>query len=297
VLTEKARRIGQGDLSNSLVLRRTDEFGDLAEEMNAMCDALARANARVGAETRARLQTIEQLRHADRLSTVGKLAAGVAHELGTPLSIVSGHAEMIAKGEVKGAKIVESASIIDRETKRIARIVRSLLEFARRKGPEGETCNVGEAASRCIAMFEPIAEKARIQIRLEPGATVPATIDPDSLQQILANLLTNAIQAMPSGGTVHMTVGSETSSPRGLPDSPREYVRLDISDDGNGIAPDVLPHIFEPFFSTKESGDGTGLGLSVVFGIIEDHGGWIAVDSHLSKGTTFSVFLPKAQGS
>jgi two-component system, NtrC family, sensor kinase len=276
-------------------LRRTDELGDLAIAMNAMCDALALANARAAAEMRARLEALEQLRHAERLSTVGKLAAGVAHELGTPLSIVSGHAEMIASGEVQGVEVVESAGIIDREAKRIARIVRSLLDFARKKGPEGETCNVTEVAHRCVALFEPVADKNGAEIHVESSAALSALIDEDSLQQIVTNLLANSIQAMPSGGAVRIKVTSESTAPKGLVDQPQDYVRLDISDDGQGIAPEVLPHIFEPFFSTKEPGDGTGLGLSVVFGIVEDHGGRIAVDSQPGKGTTFSVFLPKAQ--
>lgn len=295
LLMEKARRTGQGDLESPLVLGSTDELADLAEEMNAMCDALGHANKRVATEAHARLEALEQLRHADRLSTVGKLAAGVAHELGTPLSVVSGHAEMIASGEVQGAKIVESANIIDREAKRIARIIRSLLDFARRKGPEGETSDVAEAANRGIALFQPLADKSRVQIGLEAGASASATIDQDSLQQITTNLLANALQAMPTGGTVRMKVSGETRTPpKGL-NEPGDYVRLDIQDDGPGIAPEVLPHIFEPFFSTKEPGDGTGLGLSVVYGIVEDHGGFISVDSQVGTGTTFSVFLPKAK--
>jgi signal transduction histidine kinase len=144
-------------------------------------------------------------------------------------------------------------------------------------------------------MFEPIAEKTRVEIRLEPTSLVSAVVDRDSLQQILTNLLTNAIQAMPRGGLVRMRVSSEVTSPTGSAGPPKDYVRLDISDHGNGIAPEVLPHIFEPFFSTKDPGDGTGLGLSVVFGIVHDHGGFISVDSQLGKGTTFSVFLPKGE--
>ena len=131
-----------------------------------MCDALARAKAEVASETHARQLAVEQLRHAERLSTVGKLAAGVAHELGTPLSIVSGHAEMIANREVQGDKVLDSAAIIDRETQRMARIVRSLLGFARRKGPEGQSCNVRETASECLALFKPKAEKANVHMQL-----------------------------------------------------------------------------------------------------------------------------------
>ena len=295
LLIDKARRVGRGDFSAPLVLPRSDEFQSLALEMNAMCDALAHAKEEVASETRARQLALEQLRHADRLSTVGKLAAGVAHELGTPLSIVSGHAEMIVNGEVLGDKVIDSAAIIDREAQRIARIVRSLLGFARRKGPEGGTCDVAAVAQSALALFRPMAEKAHLLLELEATCNCRATIDQDSLQQVMTNLLSNAIQAMSSGGAIRLTVTTETEK---IPKEPerdaRDFVRLDVSDAGPGIAAEVLPHIFEPFFSTKGPGDGTGLGLSVVYGIVEDHGGFIVGDSKPGKGSRFSVFLPVA---
>lgn len=294
-LIDKARRVGRGDFSAPLVLPRSDEFQSLALEMNAMCEALAQAKAEVASETRARQVALEQLRHADRLSTVGKLAAGVAHELGTPLSIVSGHAEMIVNGEVRGPKVIESATIIDREARRIARIVRSLLGFARRKGPEGGSSDVAAVASASLALIQPMAEKAGVGLELVAAANCRATIDQDSLQQVMTNLLSNAIQAMSTGGTVQLTVTRETArEPRAPERAPRDFVRLNVSDRGPGIAAEVLPHIFEPFFSTKGPGEGTGLGLSVVYGIVEDHGGFISVESQAGKGSCFSVFLPVA---
>jgi signal transduction histidine kinase len=298
LLVDKARRVGRGDFSAPLVLPRGDEFQSLALEMNAMCDALARAKDEVLSETRARQLALEQLRHADRLSTVGKLAAGVAHELGTPLSIVSGHAEMIANGEVRGAKVVDSAVIIDREARRIARIVRSLLGFARRKGPEGGTSDVKDAAAGAISLLQSMAEKADILLGLEASANCRATIDQDSLQQVMTNLLSNAIQAIGSAGAIQLRITAEsTKSPKVIDGAPRDFIRLDVIDDGPGISAEVLPHIFEPFFSTKGPGDGTGLGLSVVYGIIEDHGGFISVESELGKGSRFSVFLPAAEAA
>ncbi len=295
LLIDKARRVARGDFSAPLVLSRGDEFQSLAFEMNAMCDALAHAKEEVASETRARQLALEQLRHADRLSTVGKLAAGVAHELGTPLSIVSGHAEMIVNGEVVGDKVIDSATIIDREAQRIARIVRSLLGFARRKGPEGGASDVAAVAQSALALFRPMAEKAHIELELEAAADCPATIDQDSLQQVTTNLLSNAIQASRSSGAIRLTVTRQSEKlPKEPERGPRDFVRLEVIDDGPGIASDVLPHIFEPFFSTKGPGDGTGLGLSVVYGIVEDHGGFIVVDSELGKGSRFSVFLPAA---
>ncbi|MET0792571.1 MAG: HAMP domain-containing sensor histidine kinase [Polyangiaceae bacterium] len=295
LLIDKARRVGRGDFSAPLSFRRRDEFQSLALEMNAMCDALAQAKEEVASETRAHQLALEQLRHADRLSTVGKLAAGVAHELGTPLSIVSGHAEMIANREVLGEKVIDSAKIIDCEARRIAGIVRSLLGFARRKGPEGGTCDVAAVASSSIALFQPMAEKALLSLDLEAAADCRATIDQDSLQQVMTNLLSNAIQAMGKGGAIQLKVSAEIASlPKDLERAPRTFVRLDVTDSGPGIAAEVLPHIFEPFFSTKSPGEGTGLGLSVVYGIVEDHRGFISVETEAGKGSRFSVFLPAA---
>ena len=293
-LIHKARRTGSGDLAHPLQIRGRDELGELAEEMNAMCEQLARANASVVSEAQARVDALQQLRHADRLATVGRLAAGIAHELGTPVSIVSGHAQMIAEREVLGDKVLESARTIDDQAGRITRIVRQLLDFARSKGPEGTSANAFEIAKRCESLLLPMAEKRGVRLGVHGSSEkAHAAIDHESLQQVLTNLVVNAVQATPHGGTIEIRVDRVRSAP---PDGPGymegEFVRLDVKDSGTGIAPDVLAHIFEPFFTTKEAGDGTGLGLSVVYGIVKDHAGWIAVASDVEKGSTFSVFIP-----
>jgi two-component system, NtrC family, sensor kinase len=191
--------------------------------------------------------------------------------------------------------VIESANVIAREAQRIARIVRSLLGFARRKGPEGEPCDVAETVERCIALLRPIAEKANLEFSLESARDCRASIDQDSLQQVTTNLLSNAIQAMTSGGSIQLKVTSVVAAPpKPLGAAAGSCIRLDVADHGIGIAPEVLPHIFEPFFSTKGPSDGTGLGLSVVYGIVEDHHGFISVESTVDKGSVFSVFLPKA---
>lgn len=140
-----------------------------------------------------------------------------------------------------------------------------------------------------------MAEKAKVLVLLESPQECLATIDQDSLQQVMTNLLANAVQALGEGGTVRVQVTTESSTPpRVQPGVPRAFVRLSVVDDGTGILPQVLPHIFEPFFSTKGAGDGMGLGLSLVYGIVEDHGGFIALASEVGKGSQFSVFLPQA---
>jgi len=294
-LVEQARRIGHRDFGAAVELGRTDELGELAGAMNVMSAELAQALQQISLETDARVRAVEQMRHADRLSTVGKLAAGVAHELGTPLSIVGGHAQMIAGREVTGDAILDSATAIDREATRMSRIVRQLLDFARRRGPEGTASNVGEVAERCLALLAVMAKKAQVTTMLEAAEPVRALIDEDRLQQVLTNLIVNAVQAMPSGGELRIaTARARLASPDAPGEPARPWIRVTVTDTGPGIPPDELAHLFEPFFTTKQPGEGTGLGLAVVYGIVADHRGWITVDSS-ERGTTFSVFLQEAR--
>ncbi|HEX4419313.1 MAG TPA: ATP-binding protein [Kofleriaceae bacterium] len=293
-LVDKARRVGRREFGGAVELRRTDELGELASAMNAMSGELAQALSQITIETDARVRAVEQMRHADRLSTVGKLAAGIAHELGTPLSIVAGHAQMIASREVAGDAALDSAHAIDREATRMSRIVRQLLDFARRRGPEGSTSDVKTIAERCLALLAPMAVKAGVETELRIGAPIHVLIDENNLQQVLTNLLVNALQAMPSGGALRVSAALERGAP---PDEPRRpmapCVRIDVADTGSGIAAEALAHIFEPFFTTKQPGDGTGLGLAVIYGIVSDHRGWITVDTS-ERGTTFSIYLQEA---
>jgi signal transduction histidine kinase len=283
-LVQQARAIGARDFTGAIAVRRADELGELATEMKAMSDALSTALATIAIETEARIRAVEQLRHSERLSTVGKLAAGIAHELGTPLSIVAGHAQMIAGREVAGDAALQSAEAIDREVTRMGRIVRQLLDFARRKGPEGTTCEAGEIARRCISLLAPIMDRAKVRCEVDTVDPPPRVlIDEDSLQQVLTNLVLNATQAMASGGVVTIAIDR----------APAGSVRIEIRDTGPGIPEDVRPHIFEPFFTTKEAGDGTGLGLAVVYGIVVDHRGSVTVDSS-ARGTTVAVVLQEA---
>jgi two-component system, NtrC family, sensor kinase len=294
-LVDKARRIGHRDFTGAVERYRADELGELAAAMNAMSADLAQALQQITLETDARVHAVEQMRHADRLSTIGKLAAGVAHELGTPLSIVAGHAQMIAGREVIGDAILESAGAIDREATRMNRIVRQLLDFARRRVPEGTASEVATVAARCLELLSPMAKRSAITTTLEAGGPLRALIDEDSLQQVLTNLVVNAVQAMSAGGELRITTARAlAASPEAPGDPPTPCIRVAVTDTGSGISEDVRAHIFEPFFTTKQPGDGTGLGLAVVYGIVADHHGWITVDSS-DRGTTFSVFLQEAR--
>jgi len=292
-LAAQARRIGGGDLSQRLELGGHDELSELATEMNIMSERLAGARDRLQAESSAKLKAVEQLRHADRVATVGRLASGVAHELGTPLNVVSGHGSMIAGASEAREEDRESARVIVEQAARMAAIIRQLLDFARRDRARLESGELTSVVDRTVTMLGSLAAQRGVEIRVAPAADVtPVRMDQAQLQQVVANLVLNAIQAMPKGGPVDIELGAVRCTPPKDASGERDCLRLTIADQGTGIAPEDLPHIFEPFFTTKDVGEGTGLGLSVCQGIIEEHGGWIAVDSVVGTGSRFSVYLP-----
>jgi signal transduction histidine kinase len=298
LLVDKARRIGAGDLSSPLHLEQDDELGQVAREINAMCERLAQARDRVLAESSARVQAVEQLRHADRLSTVGKLAAGVAHELGTPLAVAAGRAQEIVDGEAPASAEARAlAGIVVEQTRRMTRIIRQLLDFARRAPMRHERLKLGQLVSATIDMLAAMARKQQVEL-VAGGDVGEAEIlgDPGQLQQIVANLVVNALQATPAGGRVELSVGSAVlAPPPEVPGGAQAMVTVSVHDTGAGMDALTRSRVFEPFFTTKDVGDGTGLGLSVAWGLARDHGGWIAVDSTIGAGTTFIIALPLAE--
>jgi signal transduction histidine kinase len=294
-LRDHARAVASGDLDVRLGLAQHDEIGDLADELNSMSHQLAEARARLAAETEARISTLEQLRHTDRLTTVGRLAAGIAHELGTPLNVVAGRANKIVS---MGGPAAEYASIIAEQASRMTAIIRQLLDFSRRQGPRLGMANLRALAARTLDMLGALADRQRVVLELRGGEDLPmARVDQSQMQQALANIILNGIQAMPTGGTLRVDIGRAHGHPPDKPDAVAEdYLRVTVVDEGEGIAPDVLPHIFEPFYTTKGVGEGTGLGLPVAHGILQEHGGWIEVESEVGRGTRFSLYVHPAEG-
>lgn len=293
-LVAQARRVGAGEFDTRLRLRARDELGELSEEMNAMCDQLAAAHDHLLAETAARMAAQQRLEHADRLTTVGKLAAGIAHELGTPLHVIAQRARMVVEREVEGDAARDKARIILEQTDRMTVIIRQLLDFARRRGPQSAVRDVCALAGEVVSLLAPLAQKRGVEVTLtRPEGTVDAMIDDGQIQQVLTNLVVNGIDAMPAGGQLTITVARALLAPpeeQGA--APAACASVEVRDEGPGIAEDVLPHIFEPFFTTKGVGEGTGLGLSVAYGLVREHGGWIAVESRAGQGTRFTVYLP-----
>jgi two-component system NtrC family sensor kinase len=298
-LVEQARRVGQGDLSGRLELRQRDEIGELAGEMNTMCDRLSDARTRLEAETAARTAALEQLRHADRLTTVGKLAAGLAHEIGTPLNVITGYAQLVTDEYPADSPAHRNALIIAQQADRVAVIIRQLLDFARRRSPQPSRQDLAALARETTTLLASLAHKHGVTIEVvAPAEPVWALTDPGQMKQALTNLVVNGIQSMQAGGRLEVMVDRrQAEPPADLDGAPGEYLCCEVADQGTGIAPDDLERLFEPFFTTKEVGEGTGLGLSVSYGIVREHGGWIAVASSPGAGSRFSIFLPPEAGA
>lgn len=291
----KVRRIASGDLSTPLVVRGGDELREVADEINLMCEQLAQARQRVEFETNARIAALDQIRHADRLATTGRLAAGIAHEIGTPLAVVSGRAQLIAKGEVQGTEAADNARIVVEQTKRISAIIRQLLDFARKRPARRALTNLTQLAQRTALLLESLAKQRAVtlEVMAEGPEQVVAEVDVGQIEQVLTNLIVNALHAMPRGGRVEISAGRvRAKPPEQASPSERAFARIAVSDTGCGMAPETITHLFEPFYTTKDVGEGSGLGLAVTHGIVSEHGGFIVVTSELDKGSRFTVHLP-----
>jgi signal transduction histidine kinase len=295
-LADKARRVGDGDLSRPLQMARRDELGELADVMNEMCSHLAESQERLRQEQQKRIETLEQLRHADRLRTVGRLAAGVAHELGTPLNTISMRSTMILQDCDVGSVCQRNASIIQAQTERLSKIVRQLLAYARPRSLEKSAIDLQAMLKQTLEFLKPLAANSGADLWLDHGTRSAITwVDADQIQQVMTNLIVNGVQAMPTGGTLSVEVRREHAEPpAGQQAKPGDYFRISVRDEGEGIPARNLKHIFDPFFTTKDVGEGSGLGLSIALGIVQEHGGWIDVRSQPGKGSCFSVYLPVA---
>ncbi|MEO6775390.1 MAG: ATP-binding protein [Kofleriaceae bacterium] len=245
---------------------------------------------------RERLQrwaAVEQLRHAERLNVIGVLAAGVAHELGTPLNVIAGNAELIAD-DASPEERRKAARTILNQTDKISAIITHLLAFGRRNHGGRAVVELDRVARSAAELIGSTARKrnARIDV-VEGSGPVRVRAADAQVEQVVSNLLLNAIHSMPRGGTVRVRTGVETrgGETRG---GERTFGSITVEDEGQGIAEADLPRIFDPFFTTKDVGEGTGLGLSVSYGIVQDHGGSIEVSSVVGRGSSFVVLLPVA---
>ena len=222
-----------------------------------------------------------QLRRAERLAELGTLASGMAHEIGTPMNVILGRAEyLLQRAADEGMK--KGLATIITQVERITKVMNQLLAFARRRTPERRAVDFGEILDDSLEMFQERIAHSRITVEKTIEPSMPLVrADRDQLIQVLINLVMNSIHAMPEGGRLRLSLDRENSQ-----------ARLGVSDTGHGMPEEIRSKVFEPFFTTKDFGKGTGLGLTVVKGIIEEHGGTIAVESAVDKGTTFWIRLP-----
>lgn len=295
LLGEHAGRIGQGDFSIREIPHSRDELETLAIAFNHMCLSLEAAIREIKTQTENRVAALEQLRHSERLATVGQLASGLAHELGTPLNVISGRAKMIVDGDLTTQESRHSSQVIMEQSGRMATIIRRLLDFARRHPTQHTSANLAGVAARAIELLRPIARKANVTFELKEVPDMPAVrLDQAQVEQAFINILVNGIHAMPEGGRIAVCVDTKpvNSDPAVGRILPRRFAFVSMADEGIGIEPENLSKIFDPFFTTKAPGAGTGLGLSIAKGIVEEHGGLIEVASSVGRGTTVTVLLP-----
>jgi two-component system NtrC family sensor kinase len=287
--------LAKGDLNTRIDLRSRDELAELARAFNRMAIDLEKAQKRIIQEAESKLELERSLRQSEKLATIGQLASGLAHEIGTPLNIIGGRAELIKRRleDKEGAQ--KNLDIIVHQTERITKIIQQLLGFVRKKKPEQKTLEMGTLLETMLDFLDHQIQKQGVRVVKEIRDGIPPVIgDPDQLQQVFLNLILNAIQSMPKGGSLHLSASAKWISKEGLESSQRQYVVVSVVDTGMGMEKEVVQNIFNPFFTTKETG--TGLGLMVSQGIVQDHEGWIDVESEMGKGSIFRVYLPSLPG-
>jgi signal transduction histidine kinase/CheY-like chemotaxis protein len=296
-LADVTRRLATGDLSARARLRGSAPgLEALATAVNAMAtemEARSRAEAHAQAELRA---SEERLRHAQKLETVGQLAAGVAHNFNNLLTVIAGCSELLLsrRTDVQDRHDLED---IKRATTRGAVLTRQLLAFSRRQEAVRTTLDVNHTLGDLRDMLGRVLPE-NIVLRISPAAR-PAwvVIDRHEAEQIVLNLVLNARDAMPDGGSIDIGIGHvslDASTPAALgPPITGPYVRIAVKDTGTGMVPEVRAHLFEPFFTTKDTGRGTGMGLASVDGIVRQNHGAITVDTAPGKGSTFTVYFPE----
>jgi signal transduction histidine kinase len=264
------------------------ELASLAREFNRMADSLAEQRLSSQRETEERLALERKLRHSEQLAAVGRLAAGVAHEMGAPLQVIDGRAKQLlhnvdARTETRQRNLI----IIRNQAERIAKIVRQLLNLSRPYKLHFRKIHLAPLVDETAELIETQAESAGVEIDVRCDDVV-IEADPELIQQVLLNVFRNGIQAMPRGGRLRVECMKDAVGKNG-----RSFVALRVSDTGIGIEPENFPKLFDPFFTTKEVGQGTGLGLPISNRIVEEHEGWIEAANGTPGGAVFTIYLPE----
>lgn len=294
-MVEATQRIARGDLSHQLEVKSRDEIGSLADSFNQMTTELKIANAKLvdwgktlEKKVEERTKEIKEMQahliQSEKLASIGKLAAGVAHEINNPLGGILMYSHLLLEDAEKDSQTADNLKKIIRETSRCKEIVRGLLDFARPKDPEMSDVEINDLLDRSLSLLERQALFQNIKVE-KKYSTAPQKIIADGaqLQQVFTNIILNAAEAMDGKGTLTLiTIQNEAEN----------QIEIHLKDTGQGIRDEDMKRLFEPFFTTKEVGKGTGLGLAVSYGIVQRHGGDIEVHSQIGKGSTFIVKLP-----
>ncbi len=284
-LAEITKRISEGQLDLRAPIREHDETFSLAISFNTMLDHLQLTHESLEHSMVLLRDKQAQLVQSEKLASIGTLASGVAHELNNPLNNIYLASQTLFNemDPVNSSDIVkESVKDIYSQTLRVKKIVNNLLEFAREKGPDLKKINLVNVINKILKQMTASGEMSKVNYKLDVPTAADIEIFADSLllEQVFINIISNAIDAMRGEGSLNISVTNEDGS-----------VRIDISDTGVGIPPEVIPRIFDPFFTRKEKG--TGLGLAIVYSIIKKHNGDITVQSVPDKGTTFTITIPR----
>jgi two-component system NtrC family sensor kinase len=295
-LRTMAQAVASGDLEQASGLQRSDEIGDLAKAFDTMTERLQTRTAeaerlyaeaiesnRQLAEMYERLQAAQrQLVQSEKLAAVGQLAAGIVHDVKNPLGVIKGLAEELLDDPLEGAGAIEAYRQIRDNATRANSIVTDLLVFARESATAMTRRDLRETIEGSLRLTDYLLRKGKVRVeKALPPAPLYVTYDPQQIQQVLINLIQNAVQAMPDGGSLKVALKVADSK-----------AVVTVRDSGVGISPEVMPRIFDPFFTTKPEGQGTGMGLAVSYGILTRHGGQIEAESQPGQGATFTLSLP-----
>jgi two-component system NtrC family sensor kinase len=287
------KKIAQGDLNHKVELDYKDELGELAGSFNQMTEKLKAANEnliqwgktlekRVEERTKELREMQDYLIQSEKLASLGKMAAGIAHEINNPLTSILINTHLMLEKLEKRHEFYENLSLIADETSRCSQIIKGLLEFARQNPPQKASTNINELVERTTQLLENQASFQNIRIVKDLDASLPPIkLDKSKIQQVFWNLMLNGCQAMPKGGQLSITTRLTAD---------KKYIEVQFIDNGVGIPKENLNKLFDPFFTTK--GSGSGLGLAVSYGIVQQHQGKIEVKSELGQGTVFTLSLP-----
>lgn len=286
-------RIGQGDLSGKLEVRRKDEIGRLLVLVNDLSVELDRSRADLRAQMEERQLLLTALRHRDRLASVGQMAAGVAHEIGSPLQVLLGRARSLSRQTHDPKKVEHIAQIISAQIERIGRIVERMLSFARPHDSVLVSARPEPIVRQVIELLSPEIQRAQQRLDYhvsEDAADAQCPLDTDGLQQIVFNLLMNASNWTPPNERIEISCTLEVW-PTPNPPAPRAFC-LSVKDHGKGMSEETLERVFELFFTLRAGDGGSGLGLPIVKTIVQQHHGHLEITSTPSEGSRVQIWLP-----